>query len=658
VGICRCFVAAFAAILVWGAAQAAPLPVERFVEKAAIVAPKLSPSGRYLATPVRRDGKTVIAVHDLDASKGTAPVLIHGENLDVDWVEWATEDRMLVSFVGTVTLKRTVSTSRLARQLARVATRRVIAVDRDGKNPIGLMTPDRRFQSNRNLNQIAHMLPGEPDHVLMAANDPRSRFNLYRVNIRTGELVEVAQGNIRTDAWLTDQQGTPRARWDYDYRDEMYEMYLRRGDSNDWDKAGSFGDRDLPDLNVVGFSDPKTAIVASRQASDMLGLYEFDMVSRRLGRKLFDHAKVDVGSPFGDLLYDRETRKVLGLTYAEDLWRVHYFDADLARIQDEADTAFPDSAVVRLISWSSDKLRVVLYTQGPRNPGAFHLLDRKTRTSELLGREQPSLPSNELGDMVIIKYAARDGTKITGYLTMPPGRGDKNLPMVVMPHGGPELRDSVQFDEMAQAIANQGYLVFQPNFRGSGGYGRGFAEAGHRQWGRRMQDDITDGVKALIADGSADPKRICIVGASYGGYAALAGGAYTPQLYRCVVSVAGVSDLNEIVLEERKEGRESSVYRYWVKRIGDPDTDEAELRDWSPAAHADKFTAPVLLIHGEYDGIVPFDQSRIMDSALSRAGKQVELIKIRGEGHSFVRPASRQQMYNDIRRFLAQHLGN
>lgn len=648
-----CFVAFLS--LTIGFDAAAGLPAERFVEKAAIVPPKLSPNGRFMATPIRRDGRTVIVVHDLDAPKGTPPAFVHGDDLDVDWVEWATDERMLVSFTTIVPLKFT--TGRIARRLARVTTRRVIAIDRDGKNGVWLMTPDRRFQSNRSLNLIAHMLPASPEHVLMAANDTRSRFNLYRVNIFDGKLEEVVRGNNRTDAWLTDQQGTPRARWDYDYDDETYTMFLRRDDSDTWDKVAEYGDRDLPDLNVVGFADARTAIVSSRQTSDRLGLYEYDIVGRRLGRKLFDHPAVDVGAPFGHLIYDRETRRVLGFTYAEDVWRVHYFDAHLARVQGEADAAFPDSAVVRLISWSSDVARVVVYTEGPKNPGSYYLYDRKARINELIGREQPSLPAAELGDMTIIKYVARDGAKIPGYLTLPRGRGERNLPMVVLPHGGPELRDTVQYDELAQVIANQGYLVFQPNFRGSGGYGRAFAEAGHRQWGRRMQDDVTDGVKALIADGTADAKRICIVGASYGGYAALAGGAFTPELYRCVVSIAGVSDLTEMILDERKQGRESSVYRYWVKRIGDPDTDDAELRAWSPATHADKFTAPVLLIHGEFDGIVPFDQSRIMDRALSRAGKKVELIRVRREGHSLSRPSTRKQMYTDIRRFLAQHLG-
>jgi dipeptidyl aminopeptidase/acylaminoacyl peptidase len=534
----------------------------------------------------------------------------------------------------------------------------VVAVNRDGTNVVGLMTPDRRFRANSDLTLIAHMLPESPEHVLMAANDPRSRFNLYRVNINTGELKLESEGNVRTDSWLTDLSGTPRVRWDFNEDRESFEIYLRRDDSDQWDKVGEYGERDLPDINVVGFADdPKVAIVSSRQSSDRLGLYEYDLVSRKLGRMLYAHPGVDVGSPFGSLLYDRETKKLLGLTYVEDLWRVHYFDPALERVQAEADAAFPDSAIVRVTSWSKDKTRVILYTEGPKNPGSYHYVDRKARTSQPVGRLLPQLPAHELGDVAIIRYAARDGVKLTGYLTLPAGRGDKNLPMVVLPHGGPELRDAVQYDELAQAIANRGYMVFQPNFRGSGGYGRAFAEAGHRQWGRLMQDDITDGVKALIADGSADPARVCIAGASYGGYAALAGGAFTPELYKCVVSIAGVSDLVEMIKEERRAGPESSVYRYWVKRIGDLEKDEAEMAAWSPSRHADKFVAPVLLVHGARDGIVPYDQSQTMERALKKAGRPVTLIRIPSDGHNLARRESRLVLLSQVQRFLAQHLG-
>lgn len=654
----RLFTGLIAALLCCGLAQA-ELPIERFVDKPELVAPRLSPNGRYLATPVRSGSRMAVAVHDLDAPRGTRPRVILTEDLEIEWVEWANDDRLLIAFVVMVDLKYPAYTgSRIARAAFKQQIRRVVACDRDGSNLIGLMTPDRRFRANRDLTLVAHMLPESREHVLMAANDRRSHFNLYRVNVYTGQLDEVAEGRVETDSWLTDLRGVPRVRWDYDSDDEKFEMFVRSGDGDVWEKVSEYGEKDLPDLKVVGFADdPKVAIVANRQSTDRLALYEYDLVGRKLGRRLFGHDTVDVGSPFGSLLYDPATSKLIGATYVEDLWRVHYFDDELRLVQAAADEAFPDSAIVRLVSWPADRRRFVFYTEGPKDPGSYHLLDRRSKTSELIGRSFPKLVPKELGDVAIIRYPTRDGIKLTGYLTLPPGRGEKNLPMVVLPHGGPELRDAVEFDPLAQALANRGYLVFQPNFRGSGGYGRAFAEAGHRQWGRRMQDDITDGVEALIADGSVDRNRICIVGGSYGGYAALAGGAFTPELYKCVVSFAGVSDLVGMVEYERRSGVESSVYRYWAKRMGDPRTDEEEMRAWSPVRSAAKFKAPVLLIHGEWDGNVPYKQSLAMEGALSAAGKDVQLIRVRQEGHGFDNEGSQLLLFSEIERFVVRHLG-
>jgi dipeptidyl aminopeptidase/acylaminoacyl peptidase len=228
----------------------------------------------------------------------------------------------------------------------------------------------------------------------------------------------------------------------------------------------------------------------------------------------------------------------------------------------------------------------------------------------------------------------RDGTAITSYLTRPI-RGSGALPLVVMPHGGPEQRDAVEFDPLAQALAAQGWLVLQPNFRGSGGYGKAFAEAGHRQWARRMQDDVTDATTDLVARGIADPRRIAIYGASYGGYAALMGAIVTPDLYRAAVSVAGVSDLADMMAHVRREdGEDAATYQYWMKSIGDPKLAREQLNAASPALRAGEIRIPVLLMHGTLDEIVPPRQSQDMKEALERAGRSVRYIEFSGQPHS------------------------
>jgi len=229
----------------------------------------------------------------------------------------------------------------------------------------------------------------------------------------------------------------------------------------------------------------------------------------------------------------------------------------------------------------------------------------------------------------------------------------------VMPHGGPDARDQMDFDWWAQFLANRGYAVLQPNFRGSSGYGWDFTQAGLRQWGLKMQDDISDGVKKTIADGIADPKRVCIVGASYGGYAALAGAAFSPDLYACAISFAGVSDLPLVLRTERKEhGPDSQTASFWATRIGSSDENWDQLTATSPARHADKIRCPLLLVHGEGDTTVRIDQSERMESALKDAGKAVQFIRIPGEDHHLNLTETRVRLLTETEKFLAKTIGN
>jgi len=648
-------VAAMAIVAAFAGAHAAAarVPLETYAANPAIGRPKISPDGLRIAAAVWKAGEDSVLIYEIDPAPGVKPLSIPmPKDVEVDWVEWANDNRLLIGLAKH-------ETTRYRGATYDTSVSRVVAIDRDGKNYAVLFGNSRRFRSNYNLSQVVHPLPGDPNAVLMGATKD-DRYNLYKVNVVDGKADLVERGTTTTYQWLTDLNGVPRARWEYRPRRDRIELWLRQGDTDDWDKVAEYGERELPDINIIGFGDdPKIALVASRQSSDRYGIYEYDMVARQVGKLVFQHDKVDVGDPVGGPIYDPLTTRMIGVYYVDDVWERRYFDPDLARIQDKLDLTFSDAAIIRFHSWSKDRTRLVFFTEGPKDPGSYYVYDTKRDHASLIGKRFPGIPANELGDMLIVKYKSRDGTKLPGYLTMPPGKGDKNLPMIVMPHGGPELRDYVQYDHWAQMLANRGYVVFQPNFRGSGGYGKAFAEAGHRQWGKRMQDDVTDGVKALIADGTADANRICIVGASYGGYAALAGGAFTPDLYKCVVSIAGVSDIPEMVeTEEDKFTTESAVYDYWVTRLGDPRYDLEAMKAVSPALHADAFKAPLLLIHGEHDEIVPIAQSKIMDKAMRAAGKQVEFVRIEEEGHHFAKPSSDLTLMTNLEKFLAAHIGN
>src|SRR6185503_15969183 len=267
----------------------------------------------------------------------------------------------------------------------------------------------------------------------------------------------------------------------------------------------------------------------------------------------------------------------------------------------------------------------------------------------------------DVGQVITIEYKATDGLKIPALVTWPAGVPEadrKNLPMIVMPHGGPESYDSVQFDWLAQYFANEGYMVLQPNFRGSAGFGEAFTAAGYHQWGRKMQSDITDGANALVKMGWADPSRVCIVGWSYGGYAALAGGGVTPDLYKCVVSVAGVSDLIAMLGEEQRTASWYSLkMEYWKKLIGDPDKDRAEIEKVSPVNLAASYKAPVLLIHGADDLTVPVKQSELMEAALKKAGNTVSYLRLKGADHGLTKPENRKAALEAMGKFINANIG-
>jgi dipeptidyl aminopeptidase/acylaminoacyl peptidase len=304
---------------------------------------------------------------------------------------------------------------------------------------------------------------------------------------------------------------------------------------------------------------------------------------------------------------------------------------------------------------SQDHVRALALVGGPAHPPVNYIVDFATGKATIVGEEYPALVNASLGEMTQISYPARDGTVIPALQTLPPASSGKNLPLVVLPHGGPNYHDDYAYDWLVQFLATRGYAVLQPQFRGSTGFGIAFERAGDRQWGRLMQDDITDGVKALIDKGVADPHRICIVGASYGGYAALAGAAFTPELYACAASIGGVSDLPAMPgYLDNQHGEESDTVSYWKTDIGSAFDPEVIAK--SPARAAAAVKAPVLLIHATDDTVVPIAQSERMARALTQAGKRSVFVKLPKEDHWLSRAETRIRVLEELESFLAANL--
>ncbi len=315
--------------------------------------------------------------------------------------------------------------------------------------------------------------------------------------------------------------------------------------------------------------------------------------------------------------------------------------------------AFPNLKI-SLNSWTDDYGRLIFYSDGQDDAGTWWWADIKSGSAKELGWLYPSVSGERIGPYRMVRYKAADGLEMEGILTLPPGINPTKLPLVVLPHGGPEARDEMGFDWWAQAFASRGYAVWQPNFRGSSGYTVAFRNAGFGEWGRKMQTDISDGVDELAHQGIVDPRRACIVGASYGGYAALAGVTVQQGLYRCAVSVGGVADLNALLSREQ-EGDRTGTLRYLKDFLGIKSFFNQSVDDISPLKLAKRADVPVLLIHGKDDTVVLFEQSKAMQRALKSAGKPVELVELKGEDHWLSRSVTRKAMLEAAVDFVQRH---
>lgn len=348
---------------------------------------------------------------------------------------------------------------------------------------------------------------------------------------------------------------------------------------------------------------------------------------------------------------DRTNGQLLGLLRTGGTGRPEFFDPQHQTVVNRIYRAFPDLQV-DLMDWTPDFSRVLVRTAGNGDSGTWYLVDMKQMRAAAVGYERNAIGPEHVGPISTVEYKAADGLDLSGILTLPPGREARNLPLVMLPHGGPHAHDEQTFDWWAQAFASRGYAVFQPNFRGSTNRDEAFMRAGFGQWGRAMQTDISDGVAELARRGIVDPQRACIVGASYGGYAALAGVTLQQGLYRCAVAVAPVSDLDRLYSDELNDGGRSGMLR---RSLNEEFGSRSGLDEVSPRALAERADAPILLIHGRNDTVVPFDHSDNMAHALKEAGKPHKLVVLRDEDHWLSRASTRRQMLEEAVAFVQQH---
>jgi len=606
------------------AAAAKPLDTLDFYLAPATPDFALSPSGKRVAVLRNKfsDKGIVSSIDVIDTDNAAAPPksIAIGDH-EANAVAWANDKRLLVWIVFDVTHKG-YETEEIVR---------VVALDADGTNPKALFgNRSESLEYIHNLGAVIDFLPDDDDHVLMGAWEPLKGLPaLYKVDVTTGDAVVLEYGEPRTSTWLT-QKGVPMIRFDND-RAYGSKIMARAPGEKDWKFVHFFRNDQDPEFSIHGATAKPGVFYGSarKDGEDKITAREIALANLELGPPMMTPERVDARGVWLD-----QRGALMGVTWKDDKRAYDFADKALAPHYAAIGKYFGPDLSVTLHDADADHQRFLGTASGPRQPGVYFLYDRKTHAVTELGYEHPHLTEDRLGQSHVLTVKTRDGAEIRAYLTQP--ASGKPGPLVVMPHGGPESRDDWGYDPWAQALAAQGWWVLQVNFRGSGGYGLAFAEAGWKRWGDRMQEDVEDAADQAIAQFKLDAGRVAIVGGSYGGYAAMMGAVRRPDFYKAVVSIAGVSDPIDMLKWERSDDGTPVKYHYefWKKRIGDPDADAAALTKASPRRRAAELKAPLFLIHGFLDETVPVNQSKDMVKAMTAAGHKPEYWEIPKEGHS------------------------
>jgi dipeptidyl aminopeptidase/acylaminoacyl peptidase len=655
------------------AAQAVErLPIEDFSREPTTARAQLSPDGKRLAF-IREDlGKPALHIADidqkqvsrLDLGEATAPVLHVGGNVimaqtiskQVGSFAWVSDRRLVITTVIWDTL-----------------VYGVIATNWDGSqgvpisgledNQINISIPKQYY------NEIIHCFYDKDQTVLMLDRHVGSvglpnRPDILRVDTMTGLAGVVVKNPGEVAMWSVDANGV--ARLGILSHGELSGAIYRENEASPWKTILPLANR-TGQMRAVGI-DAATGLplVGALTPEKRWTIFPLDPATGTMGAPLLADPEYDIvpnrpgpqvaGIELAATIFSPKKGTLLGIRYYTDAPRVKWFDRDFATYQAALDRALPDTVNV-FVNASLDGRRMLWLAFSDQDPGTYMLLDLDKHKLTPLAPRMSWIKPAQMAPMLSVKYQARDGITIHGFLTVPVGHQPKDLPLVVMPHGGPWVRDAWGFDPLVQLLANRGYAVLQMNYRGSPGYGEELFEKAHRQIGKAIQDDIEDATRWAIAAGVADPKHIAIMGASYGGYSTLFALGHNPELYRCGISQAGVSDWPAIYNERGGDSAANDANRYWRREIGDPDKDLESLKAISPVNFADRITAPILIIQGKDDHIVPRGQAKLMISALEKTGRTPESLFISDLGHTFGNARQRQQIYQAIDAFLAKNLG-
>ena len=621
-------------------AHAAP-PLESYGKLPGVEFMALSPHGEHIAMIVRQGGTQILMV---TSSAGVVETRAPVGDQNVRSVLWAGEDRVVL--MGSASINALALGFPLQEWMGAGAvnlkTGKALSIFGKSRTMLGAIFG---WYGTAQIDGRWYAFVGGVTYEQVAPRfDPKPvQPNLYRVDLDTGQATEVSVAGSGDSDWAVSPEGQVLARSAYDTRGEVFQL---RAGARGGAVLASVRSKDSGSLSIVGLGRRPDTVVLREQGPSGMILRELPLAGGE-GQVL---SKEDNTAY---LLRDPVTHLVIGVVRANGA-RTEMYDPALQKRVDMAQRAFKAKRSY-LASFDTGLNHMLVHTEGAGDSGTFWNIDIPGKTAKAFGWEYPSIHDADVGESRMFAYKAADGLAMDGALTLPAGRAAKGLPLVVLPHGGPIVPgDQAGFDWIAQAFASRGYAVLQPNYRGTLGYGDDFSRAAQGEWGRKMQTDLSDGVAALAKEGLIDPHRVCIVGASYGGYAALAGVTLQKDIYRCAVAVAGVSDLPKFVTwVNLRQGGDSRSRKFWTELMGaSSGPGAAEI---SPARQADKVSAPVLLIHGADDTVVPIEQSRMMERALKSAGKPAQLVTLPSEDHWLSNEATRIAMLNAAVGFVQQH---
>jgi dipeptidyl aminopeptidase/acylaminoacyl peptidase len=646
------FVAALAALCAatWAGAQDKP-SIESFFKLPESAAMYLSPDGRSIAALSPVNGHQNLVIIDLRTKK--AKPVTGLEDRDVVEAEWINSKRLIYY------------TGRLGERDVEQRGGGLFAVNADGTVPRlisegrGEKTASGAGLTFRRLS-LERTLPDDSDDIIVhetvyAPGEQPQSGGLYRLNTSTGRKVDISLGKPESgdsEGWVVDSKGVARA-FVVTNTDLKTRIFYRAAADAPWKKHDEFDS----DSQVTWYpqeitEDDKGLYVTSRQKGDRYAIYRYDPETKQLSDAVAAHPRVDLTT------FERDHEAVRGVRYNGDYPGNAWFYEGLAKIQAVADKQFPDNT--NRLQWTRDRSLVLITTFSDVMPSSFYLYETKSGKMEWLADSRPWIDPKKQSAMKPFRYKARDGIEIPAYLTIPKASSGKNLPLVMVIHGGPNVPgDSWRWNPEVQFLASRGYAVIQPNYRGTTRYGYKFQQLGWKNWGLSMQDDITDGVRWAVAEGIADPNRVCIYGGSYGGYAAMMGAAKDPDLYKCAINYVGVTDLKLLLTARWSDTNQSDFGISSMKRrVGEVGKDDKRLHDTSPVNLASRIKIPVLMAYGGADVRVIPEHGTSMRAALERAGNTPQWIIVNDEGHGYRKLENQVMFYGAMEKFLDKNIGS